>query len=51
MLGYTRLFQRLRWHDHALAAGEKAIALCPNRGAYHMATMFYGYCGHFRENR
>jgi adenylate cyclase len=47
-LGYTRLFQRR--HDDALAAGEKAIALCPNgAGAYHMAAMFHGYAGDFRK--
>jgi TolB-like protein/Flp pilus assembly protein TadD len=47
-LGYTRLFQRR--HDDALAAGEKAIALCPNdTDAYHMAGMFHGYAGDFRR--
>ena len=47
-LGYTRLFQRR--HDDALAAGEKAIALCPNSaGSYHMAAMFQGYAGDFRK--
>jgi adenylate cyclase len=47
-LGYTRLFQRR--HDDAVAAGEKAIALCPNgAGAYHMAAMFHGYAGDFRK--
>jgi adenylate cyclase len=47
-LGYTRLFQRR--HDDALAAGEKAIALCPNgAGAYHMAAMFHGYAGDLRK--
>jgi TolB-like protein len=47
-LGYTRLFQRR--HDDALAAGEKAIALCPNGArAYHMAGMFHGYAGNFRK--
>ena len=47
-IGYTRLFQRR--HDDALAAGEKAIALCPNSaGAYHMAGMFHGYAGDFRK--
>jgi TolB-like protein/class 3 adenylate cyclase len=47
-LGYTRLFQRR--HDEAMAAGEKAIALCPNSaGAYHMAGMFHGYAGDFRK--
>jgi adenylate cyclase len=47
-LGYTRLFQRR--HDDALAAGEKAIALCPNSaGSYHMAAMFHGYAGDFRK--
>jgi tetratricopeptide (TPR) repeat protein len=48
-LGYTRLFQRR--HDDALAAGEKAIALCPNgAGVYHMAGMFHGYSGDFRKS-
>jgi adenylate cyclase len=48
-LGYTCLFQRR--HDDALAAGEKAIALCPNdAGAYHMAAMFHGYSGDFRKS-
>ena len=48
-LGYTRLFQRR--HDDALAAGEKAIALCPNSaGSYHMAGMFHGYSGDFRKS-
>ena len=48
-LGYTCLFQRR--HDHAVAAGEKAIALCPNgSGAYHMAAMFHGYAGDFRKS-
>jgi adenylate cyclase len=47
-LGYTRLFQRR--HDDAMAAGEKAIACCPNSaGAYHMAAMFHGYAGDFRK--
>ena len=47
-LGYTRLFQRR--HDDAVAAGEKAIALCPNgAAAYHMAAMFHGYAGDFRK--
>ena len=48
-LGYTRLFQRR--HDDAMAAGEKAISLCPNSaGAYHMAAMFHGYAGDFRKS-
>jgi len=47
-LGYTRLFQRR--HDDALAAGEKAIALCPNSaGSYHMAALFHGFAGDFRR--
>ena len=47
-VGYTRLFQRR--HDDAVAAGEKAIALCPNcADAYHMAGMFHGYAGDFRK--
>jgi adenylate cyclase len=37
-LGYTCLFQRR--HDDAVAAVEKALALCPNSsGAYHVAAM------------
>ena len=33
-----------------MAAGEKAIALCPNgAGTYHMAGMFHGYAGNFRK--
>jgi adenylate cyclase len=48
-LGYARLFQRR--HEDAMAAGEKAIALCPNSaGAYHMAAMFHGYSGDFRKS-
>jgi adenylate cyclase len=48
-LGYTCLFQRR--HDDALAAGEKAIALCPNSsGAYHIAGMFHSYAGNFRKS-
>jgi len=48
-LGYTYLFQRR--HDEAIAAGEKAVALCPNSsGAYHMAAMFHGYAGYFRKS-
>jgi len=47
-LGYTRLFQRR--HDDALAAGEKAIALCSNSaGSYHMAALFHGFAGDFRK--
>ncbi|WGR91710.1 hypothetical protein MTX26_15030 [Bradyrhizobium sp. ISRA443] len=47
-IGYARLFQRR--HDEAAAAGEKAIALCPNSaGAFHMAAMFHGYAGDFRR--
>ena len=47
-MGYARLFQRR--HDDAIAAGEKAIALCPNdTDAYHMAGMFHGYAGDFRR--
>jgi len=47
-VGYARLFQRR--HDDAVAAGEKAIALCPNgAGVYHMAGMFHGYAGNFRK--
>ena len=47
-LGYTRLFQRR--HDDAMAAGEKAIALCLNSaGAYHTPAMFHGYAGDFRK--
>jgi adenylate cyclase len=33
-----------------LAAGEKAIALCPSGASdYHMAGMFHGYAGNFRN--
>jgi adenylate cyclase len=47
-LGYIRLFQRR--HDDAVAAGEKAIALCPNSAsAYHIAGMIHGYAGDFRK--
>src|ERR1700675_1256464 len=47
-LVYTRLFQRR--HDDASAAGEEAIAPCPNgAGFYHMAAMFHGYAGDFRK--
>jgi TolB-like protein len=47
-VGYVRLYQRR--HDDAVAAGEKAIALCPNGGsAYHMAGVFHGYAGDFRK--
>jgi adenylate cyclase len=46
--GYARLFQRR--HDDALAAGEKAIALCPSvAGIYHIAGMIHGYAGDFRK--
>jgi tetratricopeptide (TPR) repeat protein len=46
--GYACLFQRR--HDDAIAAGERALSLCPN-GAYqyHMAGMFHGYGGDFRK--
>jgi TolB-like protein len=48
-LGYARLFQRR--HEDAVAAGEKAIALCPNSArAYHMAAMFHGYSGDIRKS-
>jgi tetratricopeptide (TPR) repeat protein len=47
-LGYARLFQRR--HDEAVAAGEKAVAVCPNgTGAYHIAGMIHGYAGDFRK--
>jgi len=47
-LAYARLFQRR--HDDAVAAGEKALSLCPNgAGHYHMAGMFHGYAGDFRK--
>jgi adenylate cyclase len=47
-VGYIRLFQRR--HDDAVAAGEKAIALCPNSAsAYHIAGMIHGYAGDFRK--
>jgi adenylate cyclase len=48
-LGYVRLFQR--WHDEAVAAGERAVALGPSSAAaYHMAGMFHGYSGDFRKS-
>jgi TolB-like protein/class 3 adenylate cyclase len=48
-LGYARLFQRR--HEDALAAGEKAIALCRNSArAYHIAAMIHGYAGNFRKS-
>jgi adenylate cyclase len=48
VVGYVRLFQRR--HEDALVAGEKAIALGPNSaGAYHVAAMFHGYAGDFRN--
>jgi adenylate cyclase len=48
-LGYTCLFQRR--HDDAIAAGEKALVLCPNSsGAYHLAAMVHGYAGNFRKS-
>src|SRR4029453_18575684 len=47
-VGYVRLYQRR--HEDAVAAGEKAIALCPNgASAYHMAGVFHGYAGDFRR--
>jgi adenylate cyclase len=47
-LAYARLFQRR--HDEAVAAGEKALSLCPNgAGHYHMAGMYHGYAGDFRK--
>src|SRR5262249_34628199 len=48
VIGYVRTFQRR--HDEAVEAGEKAVALNP-RGVdvYHMAGMYHGYAGNFRE--
>ena len=47
VVAYARLFQRR--HDEAVAAGERALALCPNgSGHYHMAGMYHGYAGDFR---
>lgn len=47
-VGYVRTFQRR--HDEAIAAGEKAIALCPSgTDSYHMAGMFHGYAGNFQQ--
>jgi adenylate cyclase len=48
VIGYVRIFQRR--HDEAVAAGEKAVALYPSGGdVYHMAGMYHGYAGNFRE--
>lgn len=48
IVAYARLFQRR--HDEAVAAGEKALSLCPNgSGHYHMAGMYHGYAGDFRK--
>jgi adenylate cyclase len=48
LIGYVRTFQRR--HDEAVAAGEKSIALSPSSSdAYHMAGMYHGYAGNFRQ--
>jgi adenylate cyclase len=48
VIGYVRTFQRR--HDEAVAAGEKAVALYPSGAdVYHMAGMYHGYAGNFRE--
>ena len=48
VIGYVRTFQRR--HDEAVEAGEKAITLRPGgTDAYHMAGMYHGYAGNFRE--
>jgi adenylate cyclase len=48
VIGYVRTFQRR--HDDAVAAGEKAVALSPGGAdVYHMAGMYHGYAGNFRE--
>jgi adenylate cyclase len=48
LIGYVRTFQRR--HDEAVAAGEKSIALSPSStDAYHMAGMYHGYAGNFRQ--
>ena len=48
IIAYARLFQRR--HDDAVAAGEKALSLCPNgAGHFHMAGMYHGYAGDFRK--
>jgi TolB-like protein len=47
-VAYVRLFQRR--HDEAVAAGERALSLCPSgSGHYHMAGMYHGYAGDFRK--
>jgi adenylate cyclase len=48
VIGYVRTFQRR--HDEAVAAGEKAVALSPSGAdVYHMAGMYHGYAGNFRQ--
>lgn len=47
VMGYVYAFQRR--HDEAVTAGEKALALNPTADAYHMAGMYHGYAGNFRE--
>jgi TolB-like protein/tetratricopeptide (TPR) repeat protein len=48
VIGYVRTFQRR--HDEAVEAGEKAITLSPGgTDPYHMAGMYHGYAGNFRE--
>ncbi|MFO1161266.1 MAG: adenylate/guanylate cyclase domain-containing protein [Reyranellaceae bacterium] len=47
VIGYVRTFQRR--HEEAIAAGERAVALCPSGAdSYHLAGMFHGYAGEFR---
>jgi adenylate cyclase len=47
VMGYVYAFQRR--HDESVAAGEKALALNPTADTYHMAGMYHGYAGNFRE--
>jgi adenylate cyclase len=48
IIGYVRTFQRR--HDEAVAAGKKAVSLCPSgTDAYHLAGMNSLYAGNFRD--
>ena len=48
LIGYVRTFQRR--HDEAIVAGEKSVVLNPGSSdAYHMAGMYHGYAGNFRQ--
>jgi len=47
VMGYVYAFQRR--HEEAVTVGEKALALNPTADAYHMAGMYHGYAGNFRE--